>query len=163
MWMLPRVELDLAPRVRAELQIAGALDPLDGRQFAVSEFLFVVRGRELHAVALRELALAVAVDRHTLQAARIVAQLFAAVPLHCERVAFAVHARNSRVFSWLDAERLATFRVAQYVATLVVPRVLPVRARHILPRVEHMHALLVIADLSLALHRTMDGLVDLTA
>jgi hypothetical protein len=81
MWMLPRVELDLAPRVRAEFQIAVALDPLDGGQFAVSEFLFLVRSRELHTVALRELALAVAVDRYTLQAARIVAQLFSAMLL----------------------------------------------------------------------------------
>ena len=104
----------------------------------------MVRGRELHAVALRELALAVAVDRHTLQAARIVAQLFAAVPLHRERVAFAVHMRHTRIFSRLDAERLAAFRVAQHVAALVVLRVLPVRARHVLPRVEHMHALLVV-------------------
>src|SRR5260370_21899134 len=103
MWMLPRVELYLASRVRAEFQIAVALDPLDGRQFSVSEFLFMVRGRELHSVALRELALAVAVNRHALQAARIVAQLFAAVPLHCERVAFAVYVRHTRIFSRLDA------------------------------------------------------------
>jgi hypothetical protein len=55
MRMLPRVELDLSPRVRAEFQIAVALDPLDGCQFAVSEFLFVVRGRELRAVACANL------------------------------------------------------------------------------------------------------------
>jgi phosphoribosylformylglycinamidine synthase len=35
--MLPCVELDLAPRVRAEFQIAVAIDPLDGRQRASSQ------------------------------------------------------------------------------------------------------------------------------
>ena len=45
--MLPRVELDFAPRVRAEFQSAVTLDPLDGRQFAVSEFLFVIRRHDL--------------------------------------------------------------------------------------------------------------------
>jgi hypothetical protein len=37
MWMLPRIELDLAARVRAEFQIAVAIDPLDGRQRASSQ------------------------------------------------------------------------------------------------------------------------------
>jgi len=120
MWMLPRVELNLAPRVRAKFNIAVTLDPLDGRQFAVSEFLFVVRSRELHAVALRELALAVAVYRYTLQAARIIAQLLAAVPLHCERVAFASTCEHARVLSGSMPRGFAAFRVAQYVALLVV-------------------------------------------
>jgi hypothetical protein len=122
--MLSRVEPDFILRAHSHLQIA--VDPLDGRQFAVSEFLFMVLGRELHAVGLRELPLAIAVDCHTLQAVRIVTQFFAAVPLHCEHVAFAVHLRHTRVFSRLNPQRLRTFRVAQYVAPLVVLRLRPV-------------------------------------
>ena len=87
-------------------RLPSAVDLLDRRQLAVCQFLLMIRSRQLHAVALRELALAVAVDRHTLQPARIVAQLLAAVPLHRERVAFAVHVRHTRIFSRLDAERL---------------------------------------------------------
>src|SRR6185437_13153646 len=51
----------------------------------------------------------------------------------------------------------------QYVALLVVLRVLPIRAGHILPRVEHVYALLIGRDLSFTLHRAMDGFVDLAA
>jgi hypothetical protein len=53
MRMLPRVELDLSPGVRAEFQIAAALDPLDGRQFAVSEFLFMVTMPSMPGITTR--------------------------------------------------------------------------------------------------------------
>src|SRR5208337_1167372 len=62
----------------------------------------------------------------------------------------------------LDAERFRPFRVAQHVAALIVLRVLPISAGHVLARIEHMHALFIVRDFAIALHRSMDLAVQLT-
>ena len=52
--------------------MAVGVDLLDGPQLAIRDLALPVRGGELHAVALRERALGLAIERHALQPARIV-------------------------------------------------------------------------------------------
>ncbi len=78
------VERDGPSRVQTQLQVAARVDLLDGSHFTIRNVLLAVRRSELYAVALRKRALRFAVKRHTLQAARIVADFLPTVPLDRE-------------------------------------------------------------------------------
>src|SRR5487761_573256 len=78
------VECNSAARVEADSQIAARVEFLDCAKLAVGDVLLSIRRGELYAVALREAALCLAVDRHALQTARIVADFLPAVALDRE-------------------------------------------------------------------------------
>jgi hypothetical protein len=132
--------------------------PLRGKPL---QLLRMIRRGHLHTVALGERALRIPVDRNALQAARIVAQLFASVALDGHCVALSICARDAGILSGLDAERLRPLRVAENIAFHIVLRVLSICAAHLLPHIQHMDAMLLRIDSALALHRSMDVLIDL--
>src|ERR1039458_7207837 len=121
----------------------------------------MVRSRELHTVTLSEPALSIAVDRHSLQAPGIVAQLFAIVTLYRDRVCLSICSRDAGILSGLDSQPLASLRVSDYIVRRVAPRILPVGSREVLPRMKHAHRVLNVCDLPRALHGAMDLAVDL--
>ena len=96
----------------------------------------------MYAVALRERALSVSVDGHSLQSAWVIAQLLAVPSLYRDGVRLPIRGGNTRILSGLDAERLRPFRVANDIACLIVLRVLPVGSSDVLPCIENMHSML---------------------
>ncbi len=101
----------------------------------ICKFLFVRWRGHLHAITLSKFAFVVPINHHALQAPGIVAQLFATVPLDRDRVCLSICGRDAGILSGLDSERFAPFRVTENIALRVVLRVLPISARHVLPRI----------------------------
>ena len=116
------------------MQVAAIVDIFDGAQLAVCDVLLSIRRCELYAVALTECALCLAVERYTMQPARIVTHLLAILTVHRHQIFFFVRARDASVLSGLDAVRLAASRVPYYIARFVLSGPLPVGARDLLTR-----------------------------
>jgi hypothetical protein len=66
------------------------------------------------------------------------------------------YAHDTRILSGLEPVRLAAPCVTHDVAQLVVLSVLAVRARHLLPRIEHAHCVVFALNETSVLHRAMD-------
>ena len=99
MRMMSRIERDLATRVHLQSQIAVSIDLLYGSELAVSQLLLVVRSCKLHAIALGEAPIIVAIDRDPLQSSGIVAQFLSAGTLHGDRVALSIGSRHASILS----------------------------------------------------------------
>ena len=122
-----------------------------------------VRRCELHAVAFGEGPLRFTVERHALQAARIVAGLLATFAPDREQVFFCIDTFHARIFSGFDAMRLAAFRVAYDVARFILLGPLTVCAGDLLPGDEHSHVSLPVVHLAGLLHFRVDHPVDFHA
>jgi hypothetical protein len=60
------------PGVETELQLTAVVDPLEGPEFAVRDMALAIRRRELDAITGRKRAVRLAIQRHALQASRVV-------------------------------------------------------------------------------------------
>src|SRR5690348_5523643 len=96
--------------------------------------LFLIRRRELHAVALAKRPLRFSVQRYTMQSARIVTDVLAVRSFHRQLIRSFVQTLDACVFPRFDTVRFAPLRVAHHVASLVLPDPLPVRSCDFLAR-----------------------------
>ncbi len=71
-------------------------------------------------LSLTECAFCLAVERHAMQAARIVTHLLAVLAFHRHQILFFVRALDAGILSRLDAVRFAASRVAHNVATVAL-------------------------------------------
>ena len=148
MGIVPDVECNRTARIEANLQITIGVDLLDGAQFSVGDVAFSIRRGELHAVAFAERAFGLAIQRDSLQTARIVSNALAVLPLDRDAILFLINAFNSGILSGFDAMRFAASRVAHHVAGFILRGPLAVRASDFLPGYQHSHWVLAISHLA---------------
>src|SRR6266849_3461375 len=106
--------------------------------------LLAIWSGELNTVSLRKHALSLAIEGHTIQTAGIVTGSLAILLLNRDLILFWVHNLNGGIFPCFDAEGLASLRVVDYIAWLVLPGPLPVCAGDFLPRDQHSHRVLAL-------------------
>ena len=134
-------------------QMAAGVHLLDGAELAIRDVPLPVRRRELHAVAHRERAVRLAIERHALQPARVVGDALAALARDREAIVRRVHLVDPRIRARLEGQGLAARGVAHDVARLVLLGPLAVRAGDLLARDEHAHVVFVGMDPAGGLHQ----------
>jgi len=109
------------------LQIGVLFDSLDGSQLTIRNVLLPVRRGELHAVAFGETTHRFTVERHALQAARIVADLLTAFAPDREQVFSCLDTFHACVFAGFDAMRLAAFEAGNQTYQILRSRRNPLK------------------------------------
>src|SRR6266700_7231184 len=73
-----------------------------------------------------------------------------------------IHLVNASVFSRLDSQHLATTAVTNHVSHFILPSPLPIRASHLLTRIEYVQFVLVVMNITPLLHLAVDELVQIS-
>ena len=93
--ILSNVERDRATRVQTGSKVATLVDLLDSAQLTVGDVLVPIRRCELYAVACTERPFCLSVQRHAMQATRIVTHLLAVPAFHCHQILTRIYPFNA--------------------------------------------------------------------
>src|SRR5205085_197534 len=102
-----------------------------------------------------------AIKRHALQSSWVVGHGSLVVCSDGHLVILRVDALDAGVISSFDSQGLAPATVTNSVALLVPFRPLPIGARDLLARRQYERPMLVAIDVALALHRSVDNVVEI--
>src|SRR6516225_9412218 len=155
MGMVMNIEMNLAPRVHSDFEVARVTDCLDGTQLAVRNKQSFRGSCKLHSVPFRETSFYLLVNRHTGQPPRIVGFSFDTFTRNGNPVSFRVHSLNTDIFAWINAQHYTASCIAHHIADLILACPLSISSGHLLPRLEDAQFVLLETNLATLLHFTM--------
>src|ERR1700728_5200582 len=163
MRMLADIESNFATGVQLDFEIAGMADSFDSGEFSVSNLQFPRRGRELNAVALRDVALNFLVLRHPRQPSWIVGLSSSILALDGYAVFAGVHSIHSRVFARVNPQNPTPSGIAHQVPLRVLRGPLPICAGHLISRIEDSKFVFLWIHVATGLQFTVDQIVQLAS
>ena len=122
--------------------------------------MFAVGRGELHAVADREGAIGLAIERDALEAPWIVGDADPVLASNGHVVVFGVHVHDARILASREAVDVAALRVAHDIARVIIRGPCPIGAGDLLSGDEHAHVPLLCDDLSFSLSRAVDHFIE---
>ena len=141
--------------------MAVGVYPPDCAKLAVRKITRPIGSRRLHAITLRQGAFGFAVERDALQASRVVAHRTFVIGSDGDVIGLRVDLFDARVVARPNAEDLATAAIADDITFLITFGPLSIRAGHFLTWRQHGDMLLLLIDVALTLHRSVNHVVEI--
>jgi len=149
--------------VPTNLHTPAPVDLLDRTKLAVRHATIAIRCGHLHAIACGEGALTFAIKRDALETSRVVAECAVIIGPSCHLIRLRIDPFHPCVVAGLDAEPFAAAAVSHDVAFFIPFRPLAIGAGNLLARHPYRCPMLVPVDLPLALHRSVNHVVQILA